>query len=105
MGQKVYWACVILIVMALRQNRPSGKSAADLQRMFGISYQTIVRRIQYFREEFPQSGWWQRLRGRTDSTLSNSGLPGNLLNFFIKNKNSHEKGLVECLRFLASGQG
>ncbi len=105
MGQKVYWACVILIVMVLRQNRPNGKSASELQRMFGISYQTIVRWIQYFRDEFPQSNWWQRLRGRVDSTISNSGLPGNLLNCFIKSNNSHEKGLVECLRFLASGQG
>ncbi len=102
MGRRVYFGAVVLVVMALRQNRPGGASSAELENMFGISKKTLIRWITYFREEFPLSTKWQQLRGRVHSSVSNRGLPGNLLTYFIHNRDSSGEGLVDCLRFLAS---
>ncbi len=89
--------------MALRQNRPNGASTIKLMRMFGISRKTLFRWIDYFREEFPISAQWQRLRGRVHASVRNSELPGGLLHYFIRYADSAEEGLVRCLRFLATG--
>jgi len=102
MGRRVYFGAVVLVVMALRQNRPGGASSAELEDMFGISKKTLLRWIIYFREEFPVSTKWQQLRGRVHSSVSNRGLPGNLLAYFINNRDSPAEGLVAYLRFLAS---
>ncbi len=103
LGRKVYWSCVILVVMALRQNRPHGKSIAKLQRMFRISHHTISHWIRYFKEKFPLTDQWKRLRGKIISTVKNSELPSNLLRYFMNYCQSEEKGMVRCLNFLASG--
>ena len=102
MGRRVYFGAVVLVVMALRQNRPVGASANKLKELFGISKKTLIRWSFYFREEFPLTAKWQQLRGRIHSSVSNNGLPGNLLSHFIGNSDSAEEGLVDCLRFLAS---
>lgn len=104
MGRKVYWGCVILVVMTLRQNRPDGTSARKVKELLGISRKTLKRWILYFRDEFPISVQWQRLRGRVDSTVRNTALPGDLVNYFLKNVDSPDQGIIACLRFLASGQ-
>jgi hypothetical protein len=103
MGRRVYWGSVILMVMALRQNRPQGASTMKLMRMFEISRKTLFRWIAYFREEFPVSAQWQRLRGRVNSAVRDSELPGSLLGHFIQHADSAKEGLVCCLRFLATG--
>ena len=103
-GRRVYWSCVILVVMALRQNRPKGASVSKLERMFGISRQSICRWIEYFGEHFPSSARWQRIRGRISSKVADSELPGGLLRYFLDHCESMESGLVGCLRFLATGQ-
>jgi hypothetical protein len=105
MGRRVYWAGVILVVMALRQNRPESASAISLMEMFGMSRKTLVRWMAYFRETFPFSTQWQKLRGRVDASVGNSELPGSLLTYFIRFADSEEEGLVSCLQFLASGEG
>ena len=102
-GRKVYWGCVILVVMALRQNRPNGQSAVRIQKMLGVSHHTISRWIRYFRDEFPSSGQWKRLRGKVVGTIKDSQLPSNLLRHFADECRSEEKGMVKCLWFLASG--
>ena len=103
MGRRVYWGGVILVVMTLRQNRPEGASTIRLMRMFGISRKTLFRWIAYFRDEFPISTQWQRLRGRVNSSVRDTSLPGGLLDYFIRHADSAEKGLVHCLGFLATG--
>lgn len=103
MGRRVYWGGVILVVMALRQNRPEGASTIKLMRMFGMSRKTLFRWIAYFRDVFPISAQWQRLRGRVDSSVSDRDLPGGLLNYFIRHAASVEQGIVKCLYFLATG--
>lgn len=101
MGRKVYWGCVILVVLALREQRPEGASAGKLQRMFAIPRKTLVRWFAFFREEFPLSAKWQRLRGRVMPSVDNRRLPGSLLECFLEKAGSVEEALVGCLRFLA----
>ena len=102
MGRRVYWGCVILIAMTLRQNRPEGASANKLIRLLGVSRKTLIRWAIYFREVFPYSGRWQRLRGRVSSSVRDSDLPGALLRFFLLNSESAGNGLIACLQFLAT---
>ena len=102
MGRRVYWGCVILIAMTLRQNRPEGASANKLIRLLGVSRKTLIRWAIYFREVFPYSGRWQRLRGRVSSSVRDSDLPGALVKFFLLTSESPDKGLTACLHFLAT---
>jgi hypothetical protein len=103
MGRWVYWAGIILVVMALRQRRPDGWSARQLMERFGISRKTLLRWGAYFRDVFPPSAQWQCLRGRISSTVRDSELPGRLLEYFLQQAESVEKGFIECLHFLARG--
>jgi hypothetical protein len=89
--------------MALHQNIPAGASIGSLKRRFGISHKTICRWIAHFRDEFPSSAQWQRLRGRVCCSGDNSELPGGLVVYFLQNSESPETGVVECLLFLATG--
>jgi hypothetical protein len=102
MGRRVYWGCVILVVMALKQNRPQCASARRIQEMFKISRETLKRWIAYFRDEFPVSSKWQRLRGRLAASVDNNQLPAGLINYFVQFFQSPLQALIECLRFLAS---
>jgi hypothetical protein len=103
MGRRVYWGCVILVVMTLRQGRLCGASIAKMERLFSISRQTIKRWIAWFRDEFPQSAQWHRLRGRVICTVSNEELPSALVFHFMNHFSTSEQALVACLRFLAAG--
>jgi hypothetical protein len=102
MGRRVYWGCVILVAMTLRQGRPGGVSANKLKKLFGVTRLTIKRWVAYFRDVFPFSAQWQRLRGRVSSSVRDSDLPGTLVRFFLLNSESEDKGLTACLHFLAS---
>jgi hypothetical protein len=102
MGRRVYWGCVILVVMTLKQNRPQGASARKIKELFGISRKTLKRWIEYFRDQFPASAQWQRLRGRLVSSVSNSELPAALVHYFLENFTSPQQALIGCLKFLAS---
>jgi hypothetical protein len=102
MGRRVYWGCVILVVMTLRQGRLRGASIAKMERMFLISRQTIKRWIAWFRDEFPRSVQWHRVRGRVICTVSNEELPSALVFHFMNHFPTFEHALVACLRFLAA---
>jgi hypothetical protein len=103
MGRRVYWRCVVLVVMALRQRKPAGASSGQLVRMFEISRKTLARWFDYFREAFAQSLEWQRARGRLSSLVTNDRLPGSLLEHCIQSSPDALNGLVSCCRLLASG--
>ncbi|MCP4147171.1 MAG: hypothetical protein GY757_05420 [bacterium] len=104
MGRRVYWGGIILVVMGLRQDRPNGMSLGKLKKRFKVPSKTISRWIRYFREEFSESDQWQKLRGKVVSTVKNSELPGALLRQFIQNTNCAQQAIIDCLKFLASGQ-
>ena len=70
--------------------------------MFKISRETLKRWMAYFRDEFPVSIQWQRLRGRLAASVSSNELPAGLINYFVKNFQSPQQALIGCLMFLAS---
>ena len=102
MGRRVYWGCVLLILTALRQNRVTGFSSQRLRKRFGVAGKTLKRWKGYFREAFPKSAVWQRLRGRLSVEVSNGHLPGDLLDCFLEDQPTEER-LAACLLFLARG--
>jgi hypothetical protein len=90
--------------MTLKQNRADGPSARKIKEMFGISRKTLKRWIAYFRDEFPASMQWQRLRGRLASVVSNNELPAELVHYFLKHFHPPQQAIIRCLKFLASEQ-
>jgi hypothetical protein len=102
MERRVYFRCVIIVVMALHQQRPKGASIYKLQRMFAIGHKTICRWIVYFREVFPSSTTWRFLRGRVDPKLEEEKLPGSLLSVFLQHSVNAQQCLIACLKFFAT---
>ena len=103
MGRRVYWGCVILVVMALRQQRPKGASIYRLKRIFDIDHKTICRWIEYFRQVFPSTAQWRSLRGLVGAQVDDRRLPGSLFLYFSRQITSQQEALVACLRFLSTG--
>jgi hypothetical protein len=101
MGRRVYWSCVIVVVMALHQQRPKGASIYRLRRMFDIDHKTICRWIAYFRQVFPSSAQWKSLRGMVSPNLDVKRLPGSLWAFFLTQIPDQQHALIVCLKFLA----
>ncbi len=102
MGRRVYWMSVILVVMALRQNRPDGYAAKKLIQMCGCDKKTLYRWIEYFQETFPSSSQWKKLRGRISASIDNNSLPGERVYYFINKSDSPQNGLIQCLKFISS---
>lgn len=103
LGRRVYWGAVILIVTTLWQQQAKTNSISMLARKFKIPRNTVVRWIHYFRDVFPQSSQWQRLRGLVSAQINNNNLPRGLVEYFLHAQPSSSDGLVNCLQFLASG--
>lgn len=103
MGRRVYWMCVILVVMALRQNRPDGYAANKLIKMYGCDKKTLKRWIEYFQHTFPSTSQWKKLRGKIDASIDNNSLPGDVVYYFINRADSPQNGLIQCLLFFSSG--
>jgi len=105
MGRRVYWACVIVVAMALRQKKTGAWCINKIASTLNIYRRDTVKRwITYFKEIFPYSDQWHRLRGRISSEVKNHELPGGLFNSFLAQLSDPVMALLECLRFLASGQ-
>jgi hypothetical protein len=102
MERRVYWGCVVLVTTTLLQGRVTGYSAGRLMRQFGMSRKTLKRWMKHFREIFPLSAVWKKLRGRVSSEVRDRHLPEDLLEAFRK-IDPGEGGVVACLRFLAGG--
>lgn len=102
MGRRVYFGGVVLIVMALHQQRPKGASIYRLRRMFNIDHKTIGRWKAYFRQVFPSTPRWKSLRGLVSPKLDERGLPGSLLAVFLKQISDRQQALIACLKFLAT---
>jgi predicted DNA-binding transcriptional regulator YafY len=104
MGRRVYWRCVVLVVMALRQRRPESLSAGRMVRMFDISRKTLTRWFGYIREAIAQSHEWQRARGLVSPYVTDDRLPASLLDYCIESTSDALSGLVACCRLLAGGR-
>ena len=103
LGRKIYWGSIHLVAMALRQQRPGGWSAHQVMLHLGIPAKTLSRWARYWRETFPNTPAWQRLRGQVPPAVADTALPGALLELFLGQQPTPEHALVGCLRFLATG--
>lgn len=103
LGRKIYWGSIHLVAMALRQQRPGGWSAHQVMLHLGIPAKTLSRWARYWRETFPNTPAWQRLRGQVPPAVADTALPGALLELFLREQPTPEHALVGCLRFLATG--
>ena len=99
-GRRVYWGVVLLVGTALRQQRLEGFTAKRVQDLFGIRRLTLNRWMRYFREIFPRSGSWQRVRGRVSPSVADRELPSAVLEAFLKEHDSAEQALRHCLCLL-----
>ena len=102
-GRRVYFWPVILIVMALRQNREKSYSTGRLMRLFKIHRNTLKRWFQFFKECFPLLPQWKRVRGFVPTDITNHETPGRLFSFYLNrySKNPME-AILKCLILLTS---
>jgi hypothetical protein len=99
----VSFQCVILVSLTLWQS--GQKSAQALSELIDVDVRTIRRWSAYYREEFPRSSIWQKLRGRVPSEVRDDGLPGSLMKAFVDQSGEVMKGVVACICFLAGIAG
>ena len=97
---RVYWGVVLLVVTALRQQRLEGFTAKRVEELFGIRRPTLDRWMGYFREVFPRSRSWQRVRGRVGPAVMENALPSALVEAFVQAHGSPEQALPRLLSFL-----
>ena len=102
-GRRVYWGAVVLVVTALRQQRNSGYSARRICAVFGVTRQSTARWLAYFRDVFPHSQTWQRLRNRWMPPVAPEAIPGAVLERLDLIRDGPERCLVKCLRLLRVG--
>ena len=101
--RKVYWGIVILLTVVLRQQRTQGYSAGKIIKMVGISRHTLKRWIHYFKEVFPETERWKRIRGRIGVEIDMGQIPSAIILFFIERATSVEDGLVRSLQLFSGG--
>ena len=102
-GRRVYWAPVMLLIVALRQGKNPDATFEKLKGFCGVWRSTVKRWHHYFRELFPKSSTWRRLSGRLLPPVAADELPGALLARFYHSCGKPEAALVGCLRVLALG--
>jgi hypothetical protein len=103
--RRVYWGVVLVVITALRQQRPEGFAVGQLEKRLKVPRQTLARWMRYFREVFPQSRRWQRLRGRVHPGIGAEELPSVLLERFLSVVDPVEQALERCLCFLRLDAG
>ena len=102
MGRKRAFRCAVLIFLTLRHNRE--KPAIELSEILGIHVRTLRRWVAHFRDEFPSSDVWQRLRGFVSPKVGDDQLPGSLVVHFIDQTRNIVAGIVSCIQFMVSGE-
>lgn len=99
-GRRVYWHAVMLVAMALRQGGSAGKTAEKFRKFFRMTRNTVARWITWYREAFPLTATWQRIRGLVSPAVRNDNLPADLVNHHIAHSVCPGQGLVSCLKLL-----
>jgi hypothetical protein len=95
-GRRVYFGCVIILLTGILQGF-TAKSMRDLSEQFQVSKRTLRRWLWFFKEIFPKSNLWQRLRGRLSPHVACAITPLGVLQDF------GEARLFEACCFLISG--
>jgi hypothetical protein len=99
----VYWGVVIIVVTTLRQQRTEGVAARKIFALYGVTRLTLKRWLAYFREIFPQSAMWQKLRGRWMLPVAPESIPLAVLERLGLARDDPQAILIRCLCLLVVG--
>jgi hypothetical protein len=99
-GRRVYWRMVILVVVALREQRSSGYTMEKLKKRLGVDAKSVRRWQAWYRERLSPSGAWKELGSRLAFGLPPGQEMGTLVSAFI-DKNDVTSGMARLLRFIA----
>lgn len=99
-GRRVYWRMVILVVIALREQRPYGATMDRLKAELGVDAKTVRRWQAWYRERLKPSGDWKGLCSRIPFGLEPGKEVGMLVSVFVAG-NEIESGMARLLRFVA----
>lgn len=98
LGQKVYFAPVILFLTVMLSTLPFIEIRALLS-VHGTNRRTLYRWQNWWRNEFAESRVWKKLKGMLSPPPEPTDLPGQLLNRF---PGSLVDRMAACLFFLTS---
>jgi len=101
LGRKVYWYAAILTIVSDWQNKIPNMTISKLAGKMGISRNTLKRWILFFKNTFPVSVQWKKIRGCVSTIVKNNRLPGSLINSYLKQQSNIEKAVISCLKFLS----
>jgi hypothetical protein len=90
---------VYLAVVLMLTSPPGGASGLALCKLFSISTRTLKRWRTWWREDFPQSSFWQSVRERFMPPVRITQLPPSLLERFAAG--DVQDRLMQVLRFIA----
>ena len=101
LGRRVYLAAVVVLITAMRCGATPARME-KLQKLVGVSRQTVVRWERWWREVLPASPFWRAVCGAFGSPVERSELPASLLQQFA---GTLEEQLLALLRFIAPLSG
>lgn len=99
MGRRVYWGAVVLLVVALRQNREQSESVRKLSQTLGVARSTVWEWMEWFRETFPTTTAWKSQRDRLGADLDRDRPMGWLLAQF-RERLDDTAALVRLIRLV-----
>jgi predicted DNA-binding transcriptional regulator YafY len=99
----VYWGAVVLVITALRQQRTEGFTVRKISEQFGVTRSTLRRWLAYFRDLFPPSATWQRLRSRWLPAEPPEAIPAALLIGMERARDGPQATVAKCLEVLLVG--
>lgn len=103
LGRKIYWFPVIVSVVSDLQSLLSTPNETKIPENLIISRNTLERWFSYFREDYPSSSHWVRIRGLVSSIVKSDNLPNSLFNHFSTTKSNLKETLISCLKFMSKG--
>ena len=96
LGRRVYVGAAVVAITALAEGSPRAELRA-LRTWLELSARTLSRWRRWWREVFAESAFWRAARGRLDTPVVATALPGALLQRFAGDLQAR---LVAALRFL-----
>lgn len=81
LGRKVFFAVWVLLLPVLREG-PTPVRLSRLEQVYQVSRRTLLRWRRWWRQDLPESRFWQARRGDWALPIASAALPGSLLEAF-----------------------
>lgn len=103
MGRKLYLGVVVVIISALRCGQ-TPRRLGELQKLVGVSRQTVKRWLQWWQEVLPATELWTARRGRLPTQPELDELPLSLLEQFTGSCKDQVELLLRFIDALTGGK-